>query len=169
MRAGRDAAVTGLFTVLPTSSVRVRSLLLDNAAKYWRASRTELVVGPSVVIRAQSGRRLGHGEIAVFAELSPVAPGINAKDLKKAEETPLIARDVIPVELPSKINRRAEYAIELKVSGVISGTILHGVVEGGEPDKVEEDHAFMRVSDVPEIHVEPLPAMNRRPASAGCR
>lgn len=138
MHTASSAAVTGFFTVLRTFGAQVRSVLLDNAAKHWGVPRTELVTEPSAVVHAKSGRRIRYSEIAAFAEFLEVAPEIKLHALKKPEEFRLIGHDVMRIELPTKINGSAKYAIDVQLPGMIYGAVLRSPVEGGAPDKVDD-------------------------------
>ncbi len=138
MHTASSAAVTGFFTVLRTFGAQVRSVLLDNAAKHWGVPRAELTTEPSVVVHAKSGRRIGYGSVAAFAVLPAVAPEIKPEDLKKPEQFRLVGHDVTRIELPTKINGSAKYAIDVQVNGMVYGAILRSPVEGGAPDKVDD-------------------------------
>ena len=138
MHTASSAAVAGFFTVLRTFGAQVRSVLLDNAAKHWGVPRAELSTEPSTVVHAKSGRHMGYGAIAAFAVLPAVAPEIKPEDLKKPEQFRLIGHDVTRVELPTKINGSAKYAIDVQVAGMVYGAILRSPVEGGAPDKVDD-------------------------------
>jgi isoquinoline 1-oxidoreductase beta subunit len=141
MHTASSAAVTGFFTVLRTFGAQVRSVLLDNAAKHWNVPRAELSTQPSVVLHAKTDRRMGYGEIVAFAEIPAVAPEIKPEALKKTADFRLIGHDVTRVELPTKINGSARYAIDVQVPGMIYGAILRSPVEGGAPDQVDETAA----------------------------
>jgi isoquinoline 1-oxidoreductase beta subunit len=138
MHTASSAAVTGFFTVLRTFGAQVRSVLLDNVAKHWGVPRTELITEPSVVVHTKSGRRIGYGDIVAFAELPAIAPEIRPDALKKPDEFRLIGHDVMRIELPTKINGSAKYAIDVQLPGMIYGAILRSPVEGGAPDKVDD-------------------------------
>jgi isoquinoline 1-oxidoreductase beta subunit len=99
-----------------------------------RASWTD----PSVVVHAKSGRRIGYGDIVAFAEIPAVAPEIKPEALKKTSDFRLIGHDVMRVELPTKVNGSATYAIDVQVPGMIYGAILRSPVYGGAPDKVDD-------------------------------
>ena len=64
----------------------------------------ELTTEPSVVVHAKSGRKLSYGDIAAFAEVPAKAPEIKPEQLKKPADFRLIGKDVMRVELPSKVN-----------------------------------------------------------------
>jgi isoquinoline 1-oxidoreductase subunit beta len=137
MHTASSATVTGFFTQLRTFGAQVRSVLLDNVTKHWNVPRTELSTEPSVVVHAKSGRRIGYGDIVAFAEIPSVAPEIRPEALKKTNEFKLIGHDVMRVELPTKINGSAKYAIDIQLPGMLYGAVLRSPVEGGAPDKVD--------------------------------
>src|ERR1700719_3099097 len=130
--------VQGYFTPLRTFGAQVRAVLLDNVARQWNVPVAELSTQPSVVVHAKSGRRISYGEIVAFAEIPAVAPDIKPEALKKPSDFRLITHDVMRVELPTKINGSAKYAIDLHVPGMIYGAIVRSPVYGGAPDKVDD-------------------------------
>src|SRR6202012_4477693 len=74
MYTASSNAVTNYFTPLRRFGAQVRRVLIANAAKHWNVDVADLTTGPSVVIHEKSGRRLGYGAIAVFAEVPAQAP-----------------------------------------------------------------------------------------------
>jgi isoquinoline 1-oxidoreductase beta subunit len=138
MHTASSAAVTGFFTDLRTFGAQVRAVLLDNVAKHWNVPRAELSTEPSIVVHAKSGRRMGYGEIVAFAEIPSVAPEIKPEALKKTSDFRLIGHDVMRIELPTKVNGSATYAIDVQVPGMVYGAVLRSPVEGGAPDTVDD-------------------------------
>src|SRR5215212_8921373 len=61
-------AVTSYYRPLRQMGAQVRRVLIDNAARKLGAPAEELTTEPSVVLHAKSGRRLGYGDFAAFAE-----------------------------------------------------------------------------------------------------
>src|SRR5580704_13762854 len=138
MHTASSAAVTGFFTILRTFGAQVRAVLLDNVAKQWNVPLAELSTEPSVVVHAKSGRRIGYGEIVAFAEIPSIAPEIKPEALKKTSDFRLIGHDVMRIELPTKVNGSATYAIDVQVPGMIYGAVLRSPVYGGAPDQVDD-------------------------------
>jgi len=138
MHTASSAAVTGFFTELRMFGAQVRGVLLDNAANYWNVPRAELTTEPSVVVHEKSGRRISYGELASVAQIPAVAPTVKPEALKKSSDFRLIGHDVTRIELPTKINGSAKYAIDVQLPGMIYGAILRSPVEGGAPDKVND-------------------------------
>jgi len=137
MYTAASNAVTNYFRNLRLFGAQVRRVLIDNAAKKLSVPVEELNTEPSVVVHAKSGRRLSYAEIAAFAELPAKAPEIKPEHLKKASEFRLIGQDTTRVELPSKVNGSAEYAIDVQVPDMIYGAVLRAPVEGAAPDRVD--------------------------------
>jgi isoquinoline 1-oxidoreductase beta subunit len=131
-------AVRGYYPRMRTFGAQVRKVLLDNAAKHLGVPVEELTTEPSVVVHAKSGRRLGYGEIAAFAEVPAQAPEIKPEQLKKPSEFRLIGKDVMRIELPSKVNGSAQYAIDVQLPGMLYGAVVRAPVEGSAPDKIDE-------------------------------
>src|SRR6201993_1511799 len=138
MLTAHSLSVQGYFTPLRTFGAQVRAVLLDNVARHWRVPLAELSTEPSVVVHAKSGRRISYGEIVTFAEIPAAGPDIKPEALKKTADFRLIGHDVMRVELPTKVNGSAKYAIDVDVSGMIYGAIVRSPVQGGAPDKVDD-------------------------------
>jgi isoquinoline 1-oxidoreductase beta subunit len=131
-------AVTSYFRPLRIFGAQVRRVLMDNAARKLGVPIEELITEPSVVVHAKSGRKLGYGDIAAFADVPAKAPEVKPESLKKPSQFRLISKDVMRVELPNKVNGSAKYAIDVQVPGMIYGVVLRSPVEGGGPDRVDE-------------------------------
>ena len=69
------------------------------------------------------------------------APEIKPEQLKKTADFRLIGKDVMRVELPSKVNGSATYGIDVQVPGMLYGTVLRAPVEGSVPDKIDDAKA----------------------------
>lgn len=141
MYTAGSSAVTGYYKALRQFGAQVRLVLLDNAARHWNVPVGELTTEPSVVVHAKSNRRLGYDEIATFAVVPAKAPEVRESDLKDPSRFRLIGHDVMRVELPTKINGTADYAINLKLPGMIYGAVLRTPVPGDAPDKIDDSAA----------------------------
>src|SRR2546422_9407249 len=133
MYTAGSATVTGYWDVARTFGAQVRRVMMENAAAKWNVPLAELSTEPSTVVHAKSGRRLSYGEIAAFAQVPAVAPAIKPEELKKPEQYRLIGKDVMRVELPSKVDGSAQYSIDVQLPGMLYGAVLRGPVEGSAP------------------------------------
>lgn len=131
-------AVRVYFTPLRIFGAQARRVLLDNAAEKLGVPVEELTTEPSVVVHAKSSRRLSYGEIAAFAEIPDKAPEIRKEQLKKPSEFRLIGKDVMRVELPTKVNGSAQYSIDVQLPGMLYGAVVRAPVEGSAPVAFDE-------------------------------
>jgi isoquinoline 1-oxidoreductase subunit beta len=134
-------AVTSYYRPLRTFGAQVRRVLLDNAANKLGVPVEELTTEPSTVVHAKSGRKLGYGEIAAFAEVPAKAPEIKPENLKNPAQFRLIGKDVMRVELPGKVNGSAIYGIDVQVPNMLYGAVLRAPVEGSVPDRIDDSKA----------------------------
>src|SRR5258708_4802333 len=92
-------AVWGYYRNMRLAGGQARRVLLDAVADKWGVLVAELTTEPSVVVHKASGRRIGYGEIAAFAQIPdelrnrPLRDPKNApvvKDLKEPKDFRLI-------------------------------------------------------------------------------
>ena len=134
-------AVRVYFQPLRIFGAQARRVLLDNAAKKLGVPVEELTTEPSVVVHAKSGQRLSYGEIAAFAEIPAQAPEIKPEQLKKPAQFRLIGKDVVRVDVPDKVNGRAQYSIDVQLPGMLYGAVLRAPVEGAGPEQINDAKA----------------------------
>src|SRR6478609_8839182 len=134
-------AVTSYYRPLRMIGAQVRRVMLDNAARKWGVPVEELTTEPSVVVHAKSGRKMNYGDVAAIAEVPAKAPEIRPDQLKKTADFRLIGKDVMRVELPTKVNGTATYGIDVQVPGMLYGTVLRAPVEGSVPNRIDDSRA----------------------------
>jgi isoquinoline 1-oxidoreductase subunit beta len=147
-----SATVRGYFNSLRQFGAQVRYVLLDNAARHWNVPISEVATEPGVVVHAKSGRRIGYGEIAAFAQIPAQAPDVEVEPVSKAQFR-LIGKDVQRVDVPGKANGTAPYSIDVQLPGMIYGAILREPMEGAAPDRID-DAAARAIEGV--INIVPL-------------
>jgi isoquinoline 1-oxidoreductase subunit beta len=138
MYTAGSATVTGYWDVARTFGAQVRRVLMDNAARAWGVPVSELATEPGAVVHAKSGRRMTYGEIAAVARIPAEAPAIKPEDLKKPDQYRLIGKDVMRVELPTKVNGTAQYSIDVQMPGMLYAAVLRGPVEGTSPVEIDD-------------------------------
>src|SRR5690349_5105188 len=141
MYTAGSATVTGYWDVARTFGAQVRRVMMENAAHKWDVPLAELSTEPSAVVHAKTGRRAGYGEIAAFARVPAIAPAIKPEELKKPGQYRLIGKDVMRVELPTKVNGTAQYSIDVQLPGMLYGAVLRGPVEGTSPLTIDDAQA----------------------------
>lgn len=128
---------------LRKAGAQVRRVMLINAAQKWGVDATTLKTEPSVVINPANGARLTYGEIAKFGTVPSPLPEVDPKDFKARKDFRLIGKSVPRRDTPSKVNGTAQYAIDVKLPGMVYASALHSPVhdaaakvwEGIDPTK----------------------------------
>ncbi len=141
MYTAGSATVTGYWDVARTFGAQVRRVMMENAARKWDVPLAELTTEPSAVVHAKTGRSMTYGEIAAFARIPATAPAIKPEELKKPGQYRLIGKDVMRVELPTKVNGTAQYSIDVQLPGMLYGAVLRGPVEGTSPVSIDDVQA----------------------------
>jgi len=147
---GGSAAVRGYYVTLRLAGAQARRLLMEAAAAHWGVPVAELATEPSVVVHAPSGRRLSYGEIAGFAELPETLPRITEADLKKPEDFRLIGHSMPRLDVPAKVTGQAQYAMDVRVPGMVYAAVLRAPLEGQRPVRVD-DRAARAVPGITDI------------------
>jgi isoquinoline 1-oxidoreductase subunit beta len=126
-------AVQLYFTQLRTAGAQVRKVLIANAAQKWGVDAATLKTEPSVVINPATGARLSYGEIAAFGTIPATLPAVDPKELKPRANFRLIGKNVPRRDTPSKVNGTAQYAIDVKLPGMVYASTLHSPIHNAQP------------------------------------
>jgi isoquinoline 1-oxidoreductase beta subunit len=126
-------AVQLYFTQLRTAGAQVRKVLIANAAQNWGVDAATLKTEPSVVINPANGARLTYGEIAAFGTIPATLPAVDPKELKPRDDFRLIGKSMPRRDTPFKVNGSAQYAIDVKLPGMVHASTLHSPVHNAQP------------------------------------
>jgi isoquinoline 1-oxidoreductase subunit beta len=110
---------------LRTAGAQVRKVLIANAAQKWGVDAATLITEPHAVVNPANGQRLGYGEIAAFGTIPDVLPSVDPKELKARKDFRLIGKQVPRRDLPGKVNGTAQYAMDVRLPGMVYASILH--------------------------------------------
>ena len=116
------------FLPLRIAGAQVRKVLIANAAQKWGVDAATLVTEPGVVVNPANGQRLGYGEIAAFGSIPDVMPAVDPKELKARKDFKLIGKQVARRDLLGKVNGTAQYAMDVKLPGMVYASSLHSPV-----------------------------------------
>ncbi|MGE0651631.1 MAG: xanthine dehydrogenase family protein molybdopterin-binding subunit, partial [Alphaproteobacteria bacterium] len=116
------------------AGAQVRRVLLDAAAAKWKVPVSELKTEPSMVVHVPSGRKMSYGQIAAFARAPKTLPKIGKDDLKKPSQFRLIGNTKMQRrDLPAKVNGTAQFAMDVKVPGMVYATTVHAPTVNATP------------------------------------
>ena len=121
-------AVQLYYTQLRTAGAQVRKVLLANAAQKWGVDAASLTTEPGVVVNPATGQRLSYGEIAAFGSIPEKLPAVDPKELKARKDFRLIGKDVPRRDIASKVNGTAQFAMDVRLPGMVYASMLHSPV-----------------------------------------
>jgi isoquinoline 1-oxidoreductase subunit beta len=146
---GGSTSVRAFWTPLRKAGATARAMLVQAAAEQWQVSPTSCSAANSVVHHAESGRKLGYGEL-VDAANKLTAPGDVA--LKDANDFTLVGKPLKRLDTPNKVNGKVIYGMDAIVPGMKVATLAHCPVFGGKVAKVD-DSAVAKIPGVRKVVV----------------
>ena len=105
-----------------------REMLVAAAADRLSVPASELRTRSSQFIHDASGRSLSYGQLAEAAAALPVP---DEPDLKEASQFTLIGTNVPLVDTDLKVTGRATYGLDVRVPGMLFGTVVKSDILGG--------------------------------------
>ncbi|HEY7657505.1 MAG TPA: molybdopterin cofactor-binding domain-containing protein [Burkholderiales bacterium] len=132
-------AVMLYFDQLRIAGAQVRKVLMSNAAEKWGVDAASLATEPGFVVDPATGRRMSYGEIAGFGTVPATPPAVDKSELKDKSQYRLIGKSVPRRDIPAKVNGSAQYAIDVRLPGMVYATVRHSPVHGGAPESWNED------------------------------
>ena len=135
---GGSTSVRDAWTRLREAGALARSLLVQAAARVWGVSADACIVERGQVIHPAADQRLGFGELATAAAALPPPDGVFLKD---PDEWTLIGTPAPRLDAPDKINGRARYGIDVRLTDMVVASIERCPVLGGELKGFAADRA----------------------------
>lgn len=132
-------SVRGYWTPCRMAGAQARRVLMEAAAGRWGVPLAEVSTEPSVVIHKASSRRMTYGEIAAFAQVPEKMPELKPEELKPVEQFRLLGRDVTRVDVAAKSTGRETYAIDVRLPGMLYGTLARRPVRDSGPLSFNRD------------------------------
>ena len=131
---GGSASTRGDWVRLRQAGAAARTMLIAAAAKRWKVDPATCHAQRGV-IHDGTGRTLGYGDVAGDAAAQPVPTDIKLKDPAQFE---LIGTSAKRVDSPSKVECTAVFGIDVKVPGMLIGTLAITPVKGGRLVGIDE-------------------------------
>jgi isoquinoline 1-oxidoreductase beta subunit len=141
MLAGASRTTRGYYQIMRLAGMQARQIMIMNVSRRMNVPAFELSTEPHQVVHAASGRKWSYGEIAGFAQVPDGVPQYTPQQLKPMSQFRLIGKDTGRIEVPDKVSGKARYGIDVRLPGMLYGTILRAPVNGEAPINVEEAEA----------------------------
>jgi isoquinoline 1-oxidoreductase beta subunit len=127
---GGSRGVRDHLEMLRKAGAAGRQMLREAAAQEWGVPLDEVTTEPGVVIHRATGRRLLYGQLVDKAQTLPVPQN---PPLKTKDQFRYIGKSRPRIDVPEKVNGKAVYGMDIRVPGMLVGSIEKcPVVAGGK-------------------------------------
>jgi isoquinoline 1-oxidoreductase beta subunit len=135
---GGSGAVPHSWERLRKAGATARTLLVEAASKRWNVPPASLTTEKSMVIHAESGRKLTYGELATEASRAAIPAEIKLKDRKDFK---LIGTAVRNVDNPAMLTGKPLYGLDFYREGMLYAMIQRPEAFGKKLKSVNSDAA----------------------------
>ena len=138
MSTGGSRGIRGSQDYVRQGGAVARGMLLQAAADLWKVPVDELKAENSIVTHAKSGKSISYGKLVADASKLPV-PDLKSVKLKDPKDWKLIGKaGVKRLDTADKLNGKQIYAIDLKLPGLLTATIMDAPVFGSKLKSYDE-------------------------------
>jgi len=137
LTAGSNS-VRGMWKLLREAGATARAVLITAAAQTWSVPENTCSTEKGEVIHKASGRRLRYGALVDKAATLPVPKTVS---LKNPKEFRLAGQSVPRLDIPEKVNGKAEFGIDVKRPDMLIARVVRCPVFGGKVESFNADKA----------------------------
>jgi isoquinoline 1-oxidoreductase subunit beta len=126
---GGSTSVMNSWQQFRTAGATGRALLVEAAGQTWGVDAKTLRTEKGRVHHDASGKSASYGELAAKAATLPVPKDVR---LKNPKDFKLIGTDVKRIEGREKVTGKAEFALDVRLPGMLTAVVAHSPVSGGK-------------------------------------
>jgi len=126
---GGSASVRTTWDPMRKAGAAAREMLISAAALEWGVPRSGCKAQNGVVVHAASNRRLAYGELANRASVQPIPTDV---PLKQAKDYQIVGKPLPRLDVPSKVDGKAEFGIDFRLPGMKYAVLTRCPVIGGK-------------------------------------
>src|SRR5579863_782261 len=126
---GGSASVCTTWDPMRKAGAAAREMLISAAALEWGVPRSGCKAENSAVVHAASNRRLTYGQLASKAGAQPIPTDV---PLKQAKDYQIVGKPLPRLDVPSKVDGKAEFGIDFRLPGMKYAVLARCPVFGGK-------------------------------------
>jgi isoquinoline 1-oxidoreductase beta subunit len=126
---GGSASVRTTWDPMRKAGAAAREMLISAAALEWGVPRSGCKAENSAVAHVGSSRRLTYGQLASKAGAQPIPTDV---PLKQAKDYQIVGKPLPRFDVPSKVDGKAEFGIDFRLSGMKYAVLARCPVIGGK-------------------------------------
>lgn len=138
MSTGGSRGIRSSHEYVRQGGAAARQMLLQAAAQQWKVPVEELKADNSVVSHVKSNKQTTYGKLVATASKLPV-PDLKTMKLKDPKDWKLIGKSGVKrLDTADKLTGKQVYAIDLKLPGMLTATIMDAPVFGAKLKSYDE-------------------------------
>jgi isoquinoline 1-oxidoreductase beta subunit len=126
---GGSASVRTTWDPMRKAGAAAREMLISAAALEWGVPRSGCKAENSAVAHVGSSRQLTYGQLASKAGAQPIPTDV---PLKQAKDYQIVGKPLPRFDVPSKVDGKAEFGIDFRLSGMKYAVLARCPVIGGK-------------------------------------
>ncbi|MET4315179.1 molybdopterin-dependent oxidoreductase (plasmid) [Bradyrhizobium barranii] len=130
---GASTGVSGFHDTFRRSGATARAMLMGAAAKRWSVTPDECETAAGRVVLKSGGKSLSYGELAAAASTLAVP----SPESVEGAASRFVGKRVARLDIPSKVNGSAKYAIDVRMPDLLYATAVMAPVFGAKPAKYD--------------------------------
>ena len=138
------------YLLMRKAGAQARHVLLHSVSKKWNVPIEELTTDNGSVIHEKDKQEITFGAIVPFLEIPETLPEFTASQLKDPSSFRLIGQDLPRIDIPSKVNGTAQFAIDVRLPNMLYGVLERGKVHGAKPN-IKNEEAVLAIEGVLKI------------------
>ena len=135
---GGSTSVRGSYTPMLQAGAAAREMLIAAAAEKWKVDKSACRAENGFVINKSTKARLSYGSLASAASKQPVPADVPLKDPKQYH---LVGKATKRLDTPDKVDGRAGFGIDVRMPGLLYGSVARCPVFGGKVASVDDSKA----------------------------
>jgi isoquinoline 1-oxidoreductase beta subunit len=125
---GGSTTITDGFDHLRAAGASARVMLIIEAAKRWNVQEEDCYAENSHIINRKTKEEFTYGELAESAGKIELAVIPKLKDKK---DWKILGKNVQRLDIPEKVNGKAEFGLDVRIEGMLYGAIRHATYHDG--------------------------------------
>lgn len=125
---GGSFSIRGYYDAMRLAGATVREMLIQAAANYWHVAPSSCTAAHGKVTHVPTGRVRAYGVLAASAAL--LTPPTNPP-LTDPAQFRLIGTSVTRPDIPKKVNGKAVFGTDVKLTGLLHAAVRHSPTLGG--------------------------------------
>jgi isoquinoline 1-oxidoreductase beta subunit len=131
----------GSWLPMRTAGAQARAMVLEAAARLWAADRSALTTRDSEVIWEAGGKRASYGELVAVIQREDIQPPAEVA-LKAPAQFTLLGKPRRRIEGHAKVDGSAVFGIDIKLPGMLYGSVARCPVYGGRVRSYDDTAAL---------------------------